>query len=62
MAYLMTPAQHREQAERLREAKDLRARHLAQGHENVARLIEARLKADRDPSSPPGERPVEPAA
>jgi hypothetical protein len=47
-AFLMTPEQHRRQALKLRETGDPKLRRLAQDHENLARVIEARLSEPAD--------------
>lgn len=48
---LMSPDQHRRQAALLRRAGTPKAVELAQQHDNLARLIEARQEAETDPSA-----------
>jgi hypothetical protein len=45
--FLMTPEQHHQQAERLRRTGDPKLQRLAQDHDNLARVIEARLREAR---------------
>jgi len=43
LRYLMSPDQHRRQAERLRGTGEPKLMRLAQDHDNLARVIEARI-------------------